>query len=85
MDLRDFVSVGVVTAHDASGRVRVLLSDENMTSDWLCLLRNSPEPWTPEINARVACVILPGGDGFVLGEIRGGGEDDSRRAEGRAF
>lgn len=79
MDLENIVArmvqIGRVSSVNETGRrVRVILSETGVVSDWLpCLsrFRHDLPDQLPKINDRVVVLYLPvaDGDGFVLGVL----------------
>lgn len=73
--LRRLLQVGVVSSVDAANRrVRVILPETGIVSDWLYVVgerRDGVPADLPSINDRVLAAWLPveDGDGFVLGVI----------------
>lgn len=51
-------------------KARVHFPRLNMTSGWLCIVRNA-ESWMPSVNDTVLCLYFPvfNGDGYILGVI----------------
>ena len=79
MDLENIVArmvqIGRVSSVNETGRrVRVILSETGIVSDWLPYLsrfRHNLPDQLPKINDRVVVLYLPvaDGDGFVLGVL----------------
>lgn len=73
--LRRLLQVGVVSSVDAAKRrVRVILPETGVVSDWLYVVgdrRHDEFAALPRVNDRVLAAWLPveDGDGFILGVI----------------
>lgn len=73
--LRRILQLGIVSSVDAARRrVRVILPETDIVSDWLYVVgekRNGVLADLPGVNERVLAAWLPieDGDGFVLGVI----------------
>jgi len=84
-EVERMIQIGIITDTDTKQhKVRVKFKDTGLTSDWLCVLHNTPlitvtdansaiavTPWMPKVNDSVLVIYLPvfNSDGFVIGGI----------------